>query len=564
MAADRSKEEKELFGRAAEEVAETGQLSFPTRRRLWLALGEWEQREEDDMEEQPRSLDGPLKKRAELALACAKKVMPVWRAYAPEDKVPQKLLKAAADYLAGKITAEKYGTALWGTGSLLDRAEEEPYSTAPAAAMAAWQAALTAWLDEPLLARRYAGATEDELDYDDWDAAYLASMAWAGRDEEAQPGEQAVQRMRFWAWYLEQLAPLLGREGYRFPPKAIRAFAEKQAPKRPVPEEVTMESLCRFLGAGDYLCHTFRGEGLLDKTPCCIVTSRMRGDHAVCPKTKEECRELEFYYSVLLYSGALPDGTMLEWEIWVPLFHCDQHPGNSHAPRAEYGNVKADLKRYLTGEGRMEALAAELRRRSCNVLVIGEGYTRLNGVTEHHHDIHIPAGVAGIRWLSQEEETLEIDLRAFGPHLFFPDCTYRELLRFYPKKVALQEDGSGLLTYKRHWVRCYTDEAGELVRVVMTSRFCLEVEKFCPDNQNRDRYNPGKRIGWVKALMAAFGVSTGEARELLEDPEQRFRERFQGLTRVEAERLQTALRSHGVKCRIMPWRLNAPGDTQLR
>ena len=64
--------------------------------------------------------------------------------------------------------------------------------------------------------------------------------------------------------------------------------------------------------------------------------------------------------------------------------------------------------------------------------------------------------------------------------------------------------------------------------------------------------------------MAAFGVSTGEARELLEDPEQRFRERFQGLTRVEAERLQTALRSHGVKCRIMPWRLNAPGDTQLR
>ena len=51
MAANRSKEEKELFGRAAEEVAETGQLSFPTRRRLWLALGEWEQRGEDGMEE---------------------------------------------------------------------------------------------------------------------------------------------------------------------------------------------------------------------------------------------------------------------------------------------------------------------------------------------------------------------------------------------------------------------------------------------------------------------------------------------------------------------------------
>ena len=83
-----------LFDQAATEVAESGALSFPTRRQLWLALGEWEGREEDDPEDPPRTLAEALKKRAGLAWACAKKVMPVWSAYAPDDKAPQKLLKA--------------------------------------------------------------------------------------------------------------------------------------------------------------------------------------------------------------------------------------------------------------------------------------------------------------------------------------------------------------------------------------------------------------------------------------------------------------------------------------
>lgn len=72
-----------LFDKAVEEVSQSGELSFPTRRRLWLALGKWEWRDEDDREESPRALTEPLKKRAGLACACAKKVMPIWSAYAP-------------------------------------------------------------------------------------------------------------------------------------------------------------------------------------------------------------------------------------------------------------------------------------------------------------------------------------------------------------------------------------------------------------------------------------------------------------------------------------------------
>lgn len=545
-----------LFDQAVAEVAESGDLSFPTRRQLWLALGEWEWRDEDDPEETPRALTEALKKRAGLAWACAKKVMPVWSAYAPDDKAPQKLLKTVRDYLDGRIPAETLEKAMK-EGGFLDRAENEPYSTAPAAAMAAWQAAWAAWLDEPLLAQRYAGAIDSELDYDDWDAACLAAIAWSGRDEEAQPGERAVQRMKYWVWYLEQLAPLLGIETFRFPKKAITVFKEKQFPVKPLPEEVTVASFCDYIGAGDYLYHTWDGR-------CCEIVTRMRGDHAVCPKTKEECRQLKFYYMVALLKDTLPGDCPFTVTMWEPLFHCDAHPGNSHPPRGEYANPKANCRRYLAGEGRAEAFLRQVREQAANVFVIGQGYTTLNGETEHHHNVRIPAGVPGIRWADWSTETLEIDLEKFGPHVYFPDCSWEDLRRLYPNKAVPQEDGSFLLEYERHWVRCYPDEAGKLRRVTITSRFKLEVEKLDLANKNQEKYNPGKRLGWVKALRDAFDLTTAEARAWVEDPGQPWRKRFDGLTRREAERLQTALRSHGVKCRIMPWRVGAPGDTMLK
>lgn len=73
----------ELFEQGVKEVSETGRLSFPVRRALLLALGAWEDRDETD--NSPRTLTESLQKRAQLALACAKKVSKVWADYAPED-----------------------------------------------------------------------------------------------------------------------------------------------------------------------------------------------------------------------------------------------------------------------------------------------------------------------------------------------------------------------------------------------------------------------------------------------------------------------------------------------
>lgn len=61
----------EILEQGVKEVSESGRLSFPVRRMLWLALGTWEER--DEMDNSPRTLTESLQKRAQLALACAKK-----------------------------------------------------------------------------------------------------------------------------------------------------------------------------------------------------------------------------------------------------------------------------------------------------------------------------------------------------------------------------------------------------------------------------------------------------------------------------------------------------------
>ena len=237
--------EKSALELAEKEIAETGALSFPGRRRLWEAMGPLEPREQDSGT--PRSLTGPLKKRAELALACAKKVSRIWCAFDGEDKRPRHLMKQTRAYLDGKISAE----ALSAESDVIDDfmiIVEDEGDSATAAALAAWDALVVALEDESLLEPWCADATDADLDPYDWDAAKNAAMAWRDAGSGGDPGKRAVREMKYWAWYLEEWARLLGAEDYRFPPRYIRAFQEKQAPARPVPQEVTLESFAGYMG----------------------------------------------------------------------------------------------------------------------------------------------------------------------------------------------------------------------------------------------------------------------------------------------------------------------------
>ena len=572
----------EILEQCVKEVSETGRLSFPTRRALWLALGAWEERDERD--NSPRTLTEPLQKRAQLALACARKAAKVWAAYAPEDKGPQTLVKQANAYLGGKLAADKLSQA-WRGSDYMNQMEDERYSAAPMAAIAAERAAAVALYDEFLLEPRYADADDTDLDPYDWDAAWCASLAWAGQDEEASPGAQRVAELKFWAWYLEQAAKLLGMEGWKFPRKAVKAFEEKQELARPVPEEVSLESLADFLGQGEYRYH-YRirnafGDGIIfgEEDHGYDIYTKCQKAEGVCPKCRTRVTKADLWYTVNALEAMLPgDKVSIRVLHTLPLFHCPDHPDTSFTPREDYINPKAALKRYLKGAGRLQELLNQLEDLWENVFQIGEGYLALNGDVQHHHVIRIPAEVRGVRWLDSEvkevpldmgvfgrrgscltgmtEERLEIDLTQFGPHVYFPHLTFEEFQKVYPDQVKVLEDGCIQITMERHWVRCRLDGAGALELVVIQSRFHLEVDTKSP-------------AALTRFLMEEFHLSEAQAEAVMAAPLSEKRpyqscSPFTNLTRAEALHLRSALRSKGIKCRVMPVPVGEETDLQLR
>lgn len=261
------------------------------------------------------------------------------------------------------------------------------------------------------------------------------------------------------------------------------------------------------------------------------------------------------------------------------MFHCPNHPDISFVPHVDYINPKAALKHYLKEPGRLQALLDQLERRQENVFEIGEGCQTLNGEIYHHHDIMFPAWVRGTRWLDTEakevvldmkswgrtsymtgmtEERLEIDLKQFCARLLFDCLTFDEFRAIYPDQVEVLEDGCVQLTMECHWVRCWLDEAGQLERVVIQSRFHLEVDAQSP-------------VTLANFLMQRFHLSKDQAEAEVAVSPRRSEERpyqsgspFTNLTRAEALCLRSELRSWGIKCRIMPVPLGEAGDTELR
>lgn len=526
----------EIVEQAQKEVMQTGRLTVSARQQLWLAFGPAEVTERE-----PCPLTVAVKKRAQLALACGKKVSRVWSAYNADDKRPQALLRQVNAYLQGKCTAEELDQLLSKTNfmSLMD---EERYSNAPLAALAAWSGAVTALYDEPLLASNSIGCGDDELDFYDWDAAWCAAVAWSGRDEDASAGKQRVEEMKFWAWYLERAAELMGEEDYHFPKKEIRKFQKQQEPPRPVPEQADLEGFARYMGLGDFEYCVWQ-----EQDQCYVIQTIQRSMTAVCPVCGAEITKPKFWYGVNYLDDALPkNGPAIQLLGTVPCLNCPHHPdAHCRLTGAESINTKAAWKRYLAVPGRPEAFLAELECRAVNAFEVGECFTRLNAHTAYHHNLSVPKKVKGIRWTDQEMEEMEIDLSAFGPHVYFAGLSLEEYCRCYPDRVQVEEDGMLLLTMERHWVRCERDENSVLIRVILRSRFMVRFDrnaeaaiksKLLHENQN-----------------AALGeILHCSEQEVVRMPWEELCSRFSGLTRPEALAAQKKLRDNGLHCDLLP------------
>lgn len=533
--------EKSVLELAEKEIAETGKLSFPGRRRLWEAMGTLEPRERDSGI--PRSLTEPLKKRAELALACAKKVSRIWCAFDGEDKRPQHLIKRTRAYLDRKISAEDLSAESGVIDDFMSIADESGDS-ATAAALAAWDALVVALEDETLLEPWCDDATDGDLDSYDWDTAKNASMAWRDAGSEGDPGKQAVREMKYWAWYLEEAAGLLGEEGYRFPPKYIRAFQEKQAPARPVPEEITLESFAEYMG-GRYQFHTYTPpqEGY-DRTPGTYTVSLwFGGERGICPTCH---RETELVNSVFtdccLWEIPLPGDRELKVRRIMLNFRCPDHPQNQFIfpPSAKMiSNYNAALKNYWKGSGRKQIFLEQLENRLPRMLNIQA--VDVKYLARYWEEMHLTNG----DWVDKELERFAFDVEGILPNFFIHNCTLEQYLRYYPDQVRRLEDGGMEIEFSRLWVRLWMDGAGRPRRVMLTTRFAIWIE-------GKPEENPS-----LPDLLVKLGrVTPEQAKESLRaartisgeyEPEP-----LSGLTRPEAIRFQTTLEAGGVECRILP------------
>ena len=531
-----------ILEQVEKEIAETGVLSFPSRRKLWEAMGPLEPRERDSGTF--RSLTEPLKKRAELALACAKKVSRIWCAFDSEDKRPQRLVKRTRAYLDGKISAEALSAESGIIDDFMSIVDDEGSDSAPAAALAAWDALIVALEDESLLELWYGDATDDDLDSYDWDAAKNAAMAWRDAGSEGDPGKRAVREMKYWVWYLEEAAKLLGEEDYQFPPKYIRAFQEKQDPARPVPEKVTLESFAEYMG-GRYQFHTYtQPQRGYDKLPGTYTVSLwFGGDRGVCPICHKETDQVEFVSAdCCLWDVPLPGGRELEVHRIMPNFRCPDHPEVQFIfpPSTELvSNYNSALKHYWKAPGRKQAFLEQLESRLPRMLNIQA--MSVEYIARHWEELHL----TNAGWVDKELEQFSFDVDQILPNLFLHNCTLEQYFRYHPDQVRRLEDGSIEVEFSRIWIQIWMDESGQPRRIMLTTRFSIWVE----GKPSKNPFLPG-------LLVKLRGITLEQAKKSLQTVRTSSGEYeiepLSGLTRPEAIRFQSTLEAGGVVCRILP------------
>lgn len=552
-------EGNEALKQAQEMLAKSGILDLAARRGIWQAMGEIEPREQDSST--PRTLAEPLKKRARLALACAKKVMPLWCKFDREDKRPQNLIKKSLAYLDGKIAVQELAAEV--KGDVIDdfMALADEGEIAASAALAAWKAAIVAMEDESNLEPWCLDLTEKDMDSYDWDAAKEASVVWGDANADGDNGKRAVREMKFWAWYLEEAAGLLGVEDYRFPSKYIKAFQEKQNPPKPVPEEVTLESFVEFLDLGEYIYHLKMEEKNEDED--CVyycMYLRLNEDFGICPVCGKKVYEVEHAGAnrrLDWYDNAFPaKGPQLSIIQLDFMFRCPDHPKEIiYCPSDVYKNVKAAVKRYIKGEGRLTKLLGELEGRKTtkyfkvwgdSIVINGKEFQELAAIEENKEEL----GLAGAGWVDAEKKILGIELKQFLPNFYIYNRPYEDFIRYQPEEVYKNEDGTVDLLTRDFQFRC-TMENGQAVYAEITSLFRIWVKK--------------KDDPFLKnALAAAFQLSDEEAKEAVKSAKELFGEweigLLSALEKDEAVRVFDELKKHGVKCRMIPDRSYIFGD----
>jgi len=167
----------------ASTLPDDGELPYPVRRNIRLALGELGH-----------------DRVVSLGESCARRVVPIWSQAYPEDSLPIEVMN---DALAGTNTDldERLGFLRSNLDSIYD--PDPPFGNAFAAGMACWAVANEAFEQETL---EIDAEQEREFDPDYWPPCFYASVAEADGAtwEDVSDNDK---RANFWRWYLLDAVP---------------------------------------------------------------------------------------------------------------------------------------------------------------------------------------------------------------------------------------------------------------------------------------------------------------------------------------------------------------------
>lgn len=188
-----------LIQRVTESVraAPAHDLSLGLRQKIWMLMGS-------------ERVPGPgYSRRAALALAAARHVLPLWELKYPQDRTPHWALDLAEEVRVGRLDKGE-AQARW--QQAWDHMVELSYSDADdqrgAAAGFSAALALRTCLEDEVLPQSEVdeGLRDNRIDAEDMDASMFAAAAYAGGPSwDASP--DPVRRLQFWGWWLFDAVP---------------------------------------------------------------------------------------------------------------------------------------------------------------------------------------------------------------------------------------------------------------------------------------------------------------------------------------------------------------------
>lgn len=165
-------------------------LELSHRRQIWIAYG-------------PALQQPGWSIRTRLAIAAARHVLGNWQHTFPNDRMAEDALQFALDVSSGGIAQRAQFREMVGRFESIQATPQQDDGVN--AGYACLKASRTALFDEDSQGPE---RTDDELDYQQWDASFYASLSAAGGGIWQQTSNDE-RRREFWEWYLDEAATIV-------------------------------------------------------------------------------------------------------------------------------------------------------------------------------------------------------------------------------------------------------------------------------------------------------------------------------------------------------------------